>query len=77
MRLDAYPWMQFGTVKAKVANVGSESNNGKVRVDLIIQEQNTLKFSIRHGLTGLVEVEVNQIKPIDLILRKVGTLIKS
>jgi membrane fusion protein (multidrug efflux system) len=77
MRLDAYPWMQFGTVKAQVANVGSESNNGKVRVDLTIQEQNTPKFSIRHGLTGLVEVEVNRIKPIDLILRKVGTWIKS
>jgi len=77
MRLDAYPWMQFGTVKAQVANVGSESNNGKVRVDLAIQHQDAPKFSIRHGLTGLVEVEVNQIKPIDLILRKVGTLIKS
>ena len=64
MRLDAYPWMQFGTVKAQVANVGSESNNGKVRVDLTIRAQEKPKFSIRHGLTGLVEVEVNRIKPI-------------
>jgi multidrug resistance efflux pump len=77
MRLDAYPWMQFGRVRAQVTNVGSESNNGKVRVDLTIQQQNTLKFSIRHGLTGFVEVEVNRIKPVDLILRKVGTWIKS
>ncbi len=77
MRLDAYPWMQFGTVKAQVANVGSESNNGKVRVDLSIQSQHDARFSIRHGLTGAVEVEVNQIRPVELILRKIGTWIKA
>lgn len=77
MRIDAYPWMQFGTVKAQVANVGSESTNGKVRVDLSIQSQHDARFSIRHGLTGAVEVEVNRIRPVELILRKVGTWIKS
>jgi membrane fusion protein (multidrug efflux system) len=77
MRLDAYPWMQFGTVKAQVANVGSESTNGKVRVDLSIQSQHDARFSIRHGLTGAVEVEVNQIRPVELILRKIGTWIKA
>ncbi len=77
MRLDAYPWMQFGTVRAQVANVGSESHNGKVRVDLTILHQNTPKFSVRHGLTGSVEVEVNRIKPIDIILRKVGAWIRA
>lgn len=77
MRLDAYPWMQFGTVKAQVASVGSESTNGKVRVDLTLQAQDNPKFSIRHGLTGWVEVEVNRIRPMDLILRRVGTWLKS
>ncbi len=77
MRLDAYPWMQFGIVRAQVANVGSESHNGKVRVDLTILHQNTPKFSVRHGLTGSVEVEVNRIKPIDIILRKVGAWIRA
>lgn len=72
LRLDGYPWTQFGTVAATVSEVGNEPSNGLIRVELALQPDSTSTIPLAHGLPGAVEVEVERIAPAMLILRAAG-----
>lgn len=77
MRLDAYPWTQFGMLAAQVGNVASEPRDGKFRVEFKVQPQQAPAFSMQHGLTGTVEVEVDRVSPASLVLQTVSELVQS
>jgi membrane fusion protein (multidrug efflux system) len=77
MRLDAYPWTQFGSLRAQVSNVAGEPRDGKVRVELAIQPQANSAIILQHGLVGSVEVEVDRVSPSAMILRTASELMKS
>ncbi len=77
MRLDAYPWTQFGTLPAKVTNVANEPTAGKIRIELAVQPRENSAMVLQHGLTGSVEVEVDRVSPASMILRSAVKLLSA
>ena len=71
LRLDGFPWAQYGTVSATVARVATETQNGKIRVELDVEEAD-FPVSLQHGLTGTLEIEVERVSPAYLVLRSIG-----
>jgi multidrug resistance efflux pump len=72
VRLDAYPWTEFGTVAAEVRGVGSEATKGRVRVELDVSAEAGSALPLQHGLSGVVVVEVGGSSPAELLLRAAG-----
>lgn len=73
LRLDGFPWTEYGSVLATVTNVGDEVRDGRVRVELSPQTNPHVK--LQHGLPGTLEVEVDRITPAAFLLRKAGGLL--
>jgi membrane fusion protein (multidrug efflux system) len=76
LRLESYPWAQYGLVRAKVQSVASESRDGRVRVELGIEPEVPSGIVLEHGLPGELEVEVEKASPATLVLRSVGKLVE-
>lgn len=74
LKLDAYPWAQYGAVTAEVMRVGREVREGRVRVELAVVEM-PAAISAQHGLPGLLEVEIERLTPAALVLRSAGQLL--
>jgi membrane fusion protein (multidrug efflux system) len=74
LRLEGFPWTQFGSVPATVTGVASEVRDGRIRVELAVKPHSRLRIHLQHGLPGTVEVQVEQISPASLVLRMVGRL---
>ncbi len=72
LRMDGYPWTQFGTLVALVTAVGNEASDGLIRVELAVQPDPTSRIPLQHGQTGSVEIEVERASPATLILRAAG-----
>lgn len=77
LRLEGFPWAQYGTVSTKVARVADEIRDGKVRVELSIGSDFPSRIPPQHGLPGSVEVEVEQVSPARLVLRSAGEIVGS
>jgi membrane fusion protein (multidrug efflux system) len=75
MRMQGFPWTQYGTVPASVANVGSELRDGKVRVELRLEPSPTSRIPLGHGMPGSVEVDVDRETPAHLVFRAAGRLL--
>jgi membrane fusion protein (multidrug efflux system) len=75
LRLEGFPWTQYGAVSATVASVASEVRDGLVRVELAILPNFASPIPLQHGLPGTVEVEVDRVSPAILVLRTVGQLL--
>jgi multidrug resistance efflux pump len=71
LRLDGFPWAQYGTVNATVSRVAGEVRDGSVRVELAV-DRSSPSIPLQHGLPGTVEVEVERATPAALILRNAG-----
>ena len=72
LRLEGFPWTQYGTLAATVVAVGNEPMEGRVRVDLVIGLASAPAIPLEHGLSGTAEVEVERASPAELVLRTVG-----
>ena len=72
VRLDGFPWIQYGVVTARVANVASEVRDGTVRVELVIDQVSARRIPLQHGLPGSVEIEVERATPWTLLMRHAG-----
>jgi membrane fusion protein (multidrug efflux system) len=72
LRLDGYPWAQWGTLSATVANVGNEPIEGRVRVELRLGPNTDTAIPPEHGLPGTAEIEVERATPIAVVLRAAG-----
>lgn len=70
LRVDGFPWTQYGMVEARVTGVGSEPRDGTVRVELAPLPHG--RIPIEHGLTATVEIEVERVTPLTLLFREVG-----
>jgi len=75
LRLLAFPWIEYGSVPVTVTRVGTESTEGDVRVELAIASQHGNVIPIQHGLTGSVQVEVENVSPAGFALRSAGRLL--
>ena len=75
LRLEGFPWAEYGSIAARVSTVASEIRDGKVRVELSIAHSPAFAVPLQHGLPGSVEIEVERVSPAALTLRTAGQLI--
>jgi hypothetical protein len=71
VRLDAFPWVEYGAVEAVVSEVSPEPKAGVVRSELSISGHDS-RINLAHGLTGNVEVETESVSPATLVMRTAG-----
>jgi multidrug resistance efflux pump len=74
LRLDGFPWTQYGTVEATVVQAANEIRDGAVRVEFAVNPASNRRITIEHGLPASVEVAVEQVTPLTLLLRTAGAL---
>lgn len=72
VRLDGFPWTQYGMIEARVARVANEMRDGRIRVECAIAPAPASPIPFQHGLTGAVEIEVERTSPAILVLRAAG-----
>ncbi len=72
MRLDGFPWAQYGTLGATVTRVGGEIRDNLVRVEFRPQAPVPKDIVLQHGLPGAIEVTLEQVAPAVLLLRSAG-----
>lgn len=77
MRLEGFPWTQYGTVSAKVSRVASEIRDGLIRVEFTVESASVARALLQHGLPGSVEVSVEQTSPAILVLRAAGQMLST
>ena len=76
LRLQGFPWTQFGSVPSHVTSVGGEVRDGYVRVELAV-DRALNAVPLQHGLPGTVEVQVENVSPAVLLLRAAGQMIST
>lgn len=72
LRLNGFPWTEFGSVSAVVERVAQEVRDGKVRVELVIVNGSTFRGALEHGMPGILEVGVERVTPWRLLMRTAG-----
>jgi membrane fusion protein (multidrug efflux system) len=72
LRLEGFPWAQYGSLAATVSRVANEARDGVIRVELRLEPEVLTTIPLQHGLPGTVEVEVERVSPATLVLRGVG-----
>lgn len=75
LRLQGFPWAQYGAVSTRVARVADEIRDGKVRVELSVASNFPSRIPPQHGLPGSVEVAVEEVSPAKLVLRSAGEIV--
>ena len=72
LRLEGFPWVEFGTVAAIVNTVAQDTRDGKVRVQLILAKESSFRGHLEHGMPGTLEVLVERISPLAITMRTAG-----
>lgn len=72
LRLDGFPWGQYGSLAATVTTVAGETQDGRVRVELQIRRDQVVAMPLQHGLPGTVEIEVRKVSPLMLVLEYIA-----
>jgi len=72
LRLDGFPWAQYGSLPGTVTRVATEARDGVIRVELYLTQERSTAIPLQHGLPGMVEIEVERVSPVALVLRGVG-----
>ncbi|HEU4533532.1 MAG TPA: HlyD family efflux transporter periplasmic adaptor subunit [Polyangiaceae bacterium] len=76
VRLEAFPWTEFGTAAAVVQGVATEAQRGRLRVELAVEPEPGSALVMQHGLSAQVLVEVERVSPATLLLRAAGQLLR-
>jgi hypothetical protein len=72
LRLDGFPWTQYGTVPATVEAISAPADEGGVQVDLMLVPDSATSIPLQPGLSGSVEIEIGRVSPAILVLRAAG-----
>lgn len=72
LRLDGFSWTEYGAVAATVSRVASEPQAGLIRVELRATEPEATGAPLEHGLTGALDIRIEEASPLDLLLRSVA-----
>lgn len=72
VRLHGYPWIEYGSLRAEVRAIASETEDDLVRVECELLPQLGSAIPVEHGLVGVLEVEVEGVSPATLLLRAMG-----
>jgi multidrug resistance efflux pump len=73
LRLEGFPWAEYGSVGATVTNVASEIRDAGIRVEMALDSGSGSRIPLQHGLPGSVEVEIETLSPARLVMRKAGS----
>jgi membrane fusion protein, adhesin transport system len=77
LRLDGFPWAQFGSIDAKVSRVAGEIRDGQARVEFAVAPASAANKVLQHGLPGSIEVTVDHASPAVMILRAAGQMLST
>lgn len=77
LRIDGFPWSQYGVVAATVTQIHLESATGYVRVEFALQSESAPSIPLQAGMTGTAEVAVGRMTPATLVLRAAGKRVSS
>jgi multidrug resistance efflux pump len=77
LRLESFPWTQYGTLKANVKDVGNEAVGGFIRVELALAATQDAAIQPEHGLSGSAEIAVEKVSPAVLVLRAAGQFLSN
>jgi len=72
VRFTSLPWVEHGTVAARVEHVAQELLDGRLRVELGLDSTRLGNMQLRHGMTASVDVTVGEDSPMHLALRAIG-----
>jgi multidrug resistance efflux pump len=72
IRLDAFPWMEYGSLPARVAAVEEATGGDRVRVDLVLLADGRFVGPREHGLRATALVEIERRSPLGLLVRGLG-----
>src|SRR5208282_2383049 len=75
LRLEGFPWAQYGSVTATITNVASEIRDGGIRVEMALEPNAGSRIPLQHGLPGSVEGEIETSSRANLGLRTAGSLL--
>lgn len=75
LRLDGFPWAQYGSVDAVVSRVGTEVRDNAVRIELTPDPSSPTSVPLQHGLPGSVEIRIEDTSPALLVLRAAGQIV--
>jgi membrane fusion protein, adhesin transport system len=75
MRLDGFPWAQYGSIHATVTRVATEVRDGLVQVEFTPAPTGNPVQIMQHGVPGVIEVAVEQAAPASLVFRAAGLLL--
>ena len=73
LRLEGFPWAQYGSLAATVTSVADEVRDGMIRVECRLTAETPPALPLQHGLPGTVEIAIEHVSPATLVLREVGT----
>ncbi len=72
LRLDGFPWTEFGSLASEVTRVSTEARDGKLWIDGSVAAGADSAIPLQHGMPGTLVVEVERISPAELVLRAAG-----
>jgi hypothetical protein len=72
VQFDGFPPAQYGSTPARVSNITPELRDRRVRVELTFEPGVLSRIPSQHGLTALVEIEIERVSPATLVLRSAG-----
>lgn len=75
LRLDGFPWAQYGTVAATVTRVAGEIRDNRIRVEFAPRAGWPAGVQMQHGLPGSMEVTLEQVAPAVMVLRAAGQVL--
>lgn len=76
MRLDGFPWSEYGAIAATVQRVAGEPRQGRVRVECSLVPDPEVNLPLQHGLPGVLAVEVDRLSPVGMVLHEVGKKVR-
>jgi membrane fusion protein (multidrug efflux system) len=74
VRLEGFPWTEYGEVIARVTNVARELRDGEARVELEVVRASP-RIPLQHGMPATVQIELEKATPMELVLRAAGRLV--
>jgi membrane fusion protein (multidrug efflux system) len=72
LRLDGFPWTEYGSLRGEVLSVASEAVGGSLRVECSLDPSSAPAISLAHGLVGTLELELERVSPAALLTRTTG-----
>lgn len=76
LEFERFPWTRFGFRHATCAALGNASRDGTLTAELDLDEDAGSAIPLEHGARCDLEIDVEEVAPLDLLARSVGRLLE-